>query len=93
MSDFLGTLRTVARQAPLSVGFPSQEECSGLPSPSPGLLPDSGFEPMSPASAALAGDFFNAEHRGSPHARFLVIKTQSCLQTSFFSSTFIFLSA
>ena len=58
MSDFLGTLWTVARQAPLSVGFPRQEESSGLPSPSPGHLPDSGFEPVSPASAALAGDFF-----------------------------------
>ena len=32
------TPRTVARQAPLSLGFPSQEYWSGLPFPSPGDL-------------------------------------------------------
>ena len=30
---------TVARQAPLSMGFPKQEYSSGLPFPSPGDLP------------------------------------------------------
>ena len=30
----------VARQAPLFMGFPRQELCSGLPFPSPGDLPD-----------------------------------------------------
>ena len=40
---------TVARQAPLSVGFPRQEYWSGLPFPSPGDLPDPGIEPRSPA--------------------------------------------
>ena len=38
---------TVARLAPLSVGFSRQEYCSGLPFPSPGDLPDSGMEPSS----------------------------------------------
>ena len=33
---------TVARQAPLSMGFPRQESWSGLPFPSPGDLPDEG---------------------------------------------------
>ena len=40
----------VARQAPLSTGFPRQEVCSGLSFPSPGDLPDPGIEPGSPAS-------------------------------------------
>ena len=39
----------VARQAPLSMGFPRQEYCSGLPFPSPGDLPKPRIEPMSPA--------------------------------------------
>ena len=34
------TLRTVARQSPLSVGFSRQEYWSGLPYPPPGDLPD-----------------------------------------------------
>ena len=36
MSDSLATQWTIAHQAPLSVGFPSQENWSGLPFPSPG---------------------------------------------------------
>ena len=36
----LATLWTVAHQAPLSMGFASQEFWSGLPFPSPGDLPD-----------------------------------------------------
>ena len=39
---------TVARQAPLSMGFLRQEYWSGLPFPSPGDLPDPGIEPGSP---------------------------------------------
>ena len=35
-----GTLWTVARQAPLSMGFSRQEYWSGLPFPPPGHLPD-----------------------------------------------------
>ena len=34
------TPRTVARQAPLSMGFPRQEYWSELPFPTPGDLPD-----------------------------------------------------
>ena len=37
------TLWTVARQAPLSMGFSRQEYCSGLPFPPPGYLPDLGI--------------------------------------------------
>ena len=40
---------TVARQAPLPMGFSRQEYCSGLPFPPPGDLLDPGIEPTSPA--------------------------------------------
>ena len=43
---------TVARQAPLSLGFSRPECWSGLPFPSPGNLPDPGIEPRSPALLA-----------------------------------------
>ena len=46
---------TVACQAPLSMEFSGQEYWSGLPSPTPGDLPDLGMEPEAPASPALAG--------------------------------------
>ena len=49
---------TVARQAPLSMGFSSQEYWSGLPFSSPGDGPDPGIKPVSPVSPALAGEFF-----------------------------------
>ena len=39
---------TVARQAPLSMGFCWQEYWSGLPFPPPGDLPNPGIEPRSP---------------------------------------------
>ena len=48
MSDSV-TPWTVAHQAPLSVEFSRQEYWSGLPSPSPGDLPDLGVKPRSPA--------------------------------------------
>ena len=38
MSDSLVTPWTVARQAPLSMGFPRQEYWRGLPFPPPGAL-------------------------------------------------------
>ena len=49
-----GTLWTVARHAPLSMGFSGQEYWSGLPFPSPEDLPDPGIEPKSPALQAAA---------------------------------------
>ena len=42
---------TIACQAPLSMGFPRQEYWSGLPFPSPEVLPDPGIEPRCPALA------------------------------------------
>ena len=62
-SDSVVTPRLVARQAPLSMGFPRQEYWSGLPFPSPGDLPRSGIEPVSPA---VAGRFFTTEPPGKP---------------------------
>ena len=49
MSDSFATTWIVAHQAPVSMGFPSQEYWSGLPFPSPRDLPDPGIEPRSPA--------------------------------------------
>ena len=43
---------TVARQAPLSMGFSRQEHWSGLSFPSPEDLPNPGIEPRSPALQA-----------------------------------------
>ena len=66
------TAWTVARQAPLSMGFsrqehwsglPFQEDWSGLPFSSPGGLPDSGIEPESPA---LKVDSLLSESAGKP---------------------------
>ena len=48
------TLWNVAHQPPLSKGFSRQEFCSGLQFPSPWDLPNSGIEPESPVSPALA---------------------------------------
>ena len=57
MSDS-ATPKTVARQAPLSMGFPRQEYSGELPFPSPGHLPNLGIKST---SAALAGGFFTIE--------------------------------
>ena len=54
--QFFVTLWTVAHQAPLSMGFSSQEYCSGLPGPHPGDLPNPGIEPESPGTPALQAD-------------------------------------
>jgi len=43
---------TVARQAPLSMGFSRQEYWSGLPCPPPGDLPDPGIKLRSPTLQA-----------------------------------------
>ena len=61
---------TVARQAPLSMGFPRQEHWNGLPFPSAGDLPDPGIEPM---SSALAGGYLPLSHLGSPEAGYLML--------------------
>ena len=52
---------TVALQAPLSVGFHKQEYWNGLPFPSPGDLPNTGIELMSPV---LQADSLSSESQG-----------------------------
>ena len=54
---------TIARQAPLSMGFSRQKYWSGLPFPSPGDLPDPGIKHASPP---LIGGFFTTEPPGKP---------------------------
>ena len=58
MSKSFGTPWNVACQVPLSMEFSTQEYWSGVPFPSPGVLPDPGIKPASPA---LAGGFFTTE--------------------------------
>ena len=57
---------TVARQAPLSMGFPGQEYWSGLPFPTPGDLPHPGIKPVSPAALALQVDSLPLSHVEAP---------------------------
>ena len=47
----------------LFIDFSRQEDCSGLPFPPPGDLPNPGIESESPA---LAGGFFTTEPPGKP---------------------------
>ena len=60
------TSRTVAHQAPLSMGISRQKYWSGLPFPTLGHLPDPGVKPMSFVSPVLAGGFFTTEPPGKP---------------------------
>ena len=55
---------TVARQAPLSMGFSRQEHWSGLPFPTPGHHPNLGINPLSLASHALSDGFFTTAPTG-----------------------------
>ena len=53
---------SVARQTPLSMGFPRQEYWQGLSFPPPGHLP----EPESPVSPESRADSLPAEPWGKP---------------------------
>ena len=61
--------RTVAHQAPLSMGFSRQEYWRGLSCPPSGDLPNPGIEPASLKSPALAGRFFTTETPGKPKSK------------------------
>ena len=56
---------TVAHQAPLSMRLSRQAYWSGLTFPSPGDLPDPGFEPGFPA---LQANFYHLSHRETHEA-------------------------
>ena len=71
------TLCTVARQAPLSMGFSKQEYRSGSPCPPPGDLPDLGTEPMSLMSLALAGEFFITSTTWETHTHYISVQSSS----------------
>ena len=55
---------TIARQAPLSMGFSRQEYWSGLLCPPPRDLPDPGAAPTSLSPAASAGGIFISSATG-----------------------------
>ena len=61
---YFATTRTVAHQAPMSMGLFRQEYWSGLPFLPPGDLPDPGIEPTSPASPAFQADSLSTEPSG-----------------------------
>ena len=67
------TLWTIARQAPLSMGFPRQEYWSVLPIPSLGDLHHPGIKPT---SLALVGEFFTTEPPGKPLSIFTITQNQ-----------------
>ena len=63
MSDSFATLRIVACQATLFMGFPRQEYWTGLLFLYPGDFPHPEIKPTSPA---LAGRFLTTEPPGKP---------------------------
>jgi len=63
LGDSFVTPWTASHQAPLSMGFPRQKYCSGLPCPPPGDLPNPGIELRSPT---LQVDSFPTEPPGKP---------------------------
>ena len=70
---------SIACHAPLSMGFPMQEYCSGLLFPSPGNLPNPGIKPATPA---LAGRFFTAESPGKYFTSFNLETQWNTFRTS-----------
>ena len=66
--------RTLAYQAPQSMGFSRQVYWNGLTFPSPGDLPNPGIKPRSPA---LQADALQSEPPGKPLKKVKV--AQSCL--------------
>ena len=68
MSNCFANPWTLARQAPLSMGFPRQEYWTGSLFPSPRDFSDPGIESTSPTLQAviLACRFFTAEPPGKP---------------------------
>ena len=79
MSDSFATLWTVVHQAPLSMGFPKQENWSGLPYPPPGDLPDPGIEPELPVSPHCQADSLPLSRQGSLKALLTLISQSVAL--------------
>ena len=69
---------TVARQAPLFMGFSTQKYSSGLLFPSPGDLPSPGTKPESPE---LAGQFLTTKPSGKPlFTDYILAKTREAVK-------------
>ena len=71
----VATARTVAHQAPLSMGFPSQENWSGLPLPTPRDLPNPKIKPEPPA---LQVDSLPLSHQGGLISIYTSWQTKEC---------------
>ena len=68
VSDSFSTPWTVAYQAPLSIGYPKQEDWNGLPLPFLGYLTNLGIKPLFPTlsmSLALQANSLPLSHQGS----------------------------
>ena len=75
----------VARQVPLSMGFPRQEYWSRLPFPSPGDLSDPGIKF---ASFALQADSVTLSHREAPTQSVCLHKNIETKQTPKYYTSF-----
>ena len=64
--QFFATLWTIARLAPLFLGFSRQDYCNGLSCPPPGDLPNPGIEPMCLMSPTLEGGFLTTSTTYTP---------------------------
>ena len=71
---------TVARQSPLSTGFPRQESWSGLPFPPPGDLPNPEMEPESPVLEVDSLPLSHPEALYSYRKKEKKVKSLSCVQ-------------
>ena len=76
------TLWIVAHQAPLSIGFLSQEYRGGLPFSSSEDIPDPGIKLMSPVAPVLLVDYLLLSHQGSPNNKITYIKKIEYTQNS-----------
>ena len=66
---------TLARQAPLSMGFSRQEYWRWLPCPPPGNLPHPGIEPTPAVAPAWQADSLPLSHQESTHQHHTVSVT------------------
>ena len=78
MFNSFAILWTIARLAPLSMGFPRQEYWSGLPFPSLEDLPHPGTEPVSLLSPTLQEDSLLLSHQEVNSTLCVCLVAQSC---------------